>query len=207
MKKLLFLTVALLITISVSNAETSKIHVTAINEFDTINPPKKIDVKVIEYGFLGNHYLREGDVIHCNVIKVTDPKRGKRNASFTVSPVSYTSNGETISIEESYYGKYAPKIISKEEIKNIDKVQVGKKAVKTVGGFFVKGVAPAMSLAEGMVKNEEGNMLESGVKQVYKDSPFSYVEKGQELDLEPGEKFYLIFKPAKNKTSSDIDED
>ena len=51
-------------------------------------------------------------------------------------------------------------------------------------------------MAEGMIENEEGNRIQSGVKKVYKESPLSYVEKGQELKMESGDSFYLIFKPA-----------
>ena len=105
------------------------------------------------------------------------------------------------------YGKYAEKVLSAEEIKNIDAMKVGKKAAITVGNHFVKGVAPVASLAEGIVKNEEGNRLESGVKQVYKDSVFSYVEKGQHLDIKQGDEFYLVFKQAKSKSANDISEE
>ena len=195
MKKILLTILTLFITITMSNAETNKIHVTTVGEFDTSNPSQKIDVRVLENGQLGYYFLKEGDIIHCDVTKVTDPKRGKRSASFKVCPISYTSGGETTEINERFEGKYAARIISKEELKNIDKKKVGKKAVVTVGGFFVKGATQAVSLAEGMIKNEEGNRLESGVKQVYKDSPLSYVEKGKELELNSDDAFYLIFKP------------
>ena len=83
-------------------------------------------------------------------------------------------------------------------------MQVGKKAAISVGNHFVKGVAPAISLAEGMIKNEDGNRLESGVKNVYKSSPLSYIEKGNDLVLERGDYFYLIFKPSKSKNPKDI---
>lgn len=208
MNKKIFLMISVLFFgLSAANAASDKIHVTTVNEFNTKNPSQKIDVKVVEEGILGSHVLKTDDVIHCNVIKVTDPKRGKRAASFAVCPISYTSEGNTISITENYYGKYAARVLSKEELQNVDAKKVGKKAAVTVGNYFVKGVAPAVSMAEGMVKNQEGNRIESGIKQVYKDSPLSYVEKGNELDLVPGEQFYLIFKPSKSKNSGDIAEE
>ena len=43
-------------------------------------------------------------ILHCNVLKVTGPKRGKRSASFMVTPISYTSEGNTIQIKGNYYG-------------------------------------------------------------------------------------------------------
>lgn len=202
--KLLLLILSLFIALSGVRAETSKVHVTMVGEFDTANPSQKLDVRVIEGSILGSHVLKTGDIIHCNVVKVTDPKRGKRSATFAVCPTSITSNDETIPINENYYGKYAARIISTEELKNVDKVEVGKKAVLTVGNHFVKGLKTGVTLAEGMIENEDGNRIKSGVKKVYKDSPLSYIEKGQELDLESGDTFYLIFKPSQSKNASDI---
>jgi len=183
----------------ISANAADKIHVFANSEFNTASPSKSIDVTVVESSLLGLNLLRADDILHCNIIKVITPKRGKRTASFAVCPVSYTSGGNTKIIKGKFYGKYASKILSKEEIKNIDAKKVGKKAALTVGNHFVMGVAPAFSMAEGMIKNEEGNRLESGIKQVYKDSPLSYVEKGEELVLEQGDSFYLIFKPSNSK--------
>ena len=48
--------------------------------------------------------------------------------------------------------------------------------------------------------------IESGVKKVYKESPLSYVEKGQELSLDSDDSFYLIFKPSNGKNSSNIEQ-
>ena len=202
--KIILSFLTMILSFSIANAASDKIHVAAVEEFDTIKPLQQIDVRVIEPSALGSYLLKSGDIIHCNVIKVTDPKRGKRSASFAVCPTSYTTEGNTVAIEENYYGKYASKIISKEELKNVDKAKIGKKAVLTAGNFVVKGFSSAVSMTQGMIKNEEGNRLESGVKQVYKDSPLVYVEKGEELEIKPGDSFYLIFKPSKSKNTSDI---
>ena len=194
--KILLSVLSLILTMPVVNAVSDTIHVSLVGDFYTAHPAKKIDVRVIENGTLGAHNLKAGDVLHCNVVKVTDPKRGKRSATFAVCPTSYTSDEEEIKIEENYYGKYADKVFSKEEFKKVDKVKVGKKAVLTVGNHFVKGLTAGVTMAEGMIENEEGNRIQSGVKKVYKESPLSYVEKGQELKMESGDSFYLIFKPA-----------
>ena len=77
-----FLTMVL--SFSIANAASDKVHVAAVEEFDTIKPLQQIDVRVIEPSALGSYLLKSGDIIHCNVIKVTDPKRGKRAASFAV---------------------------------------------------------------------------------------------------------------------------
>ena len=205
--KVIMSALALFLTVSAASAASDKVHVAAVESFSTANPSQEIDVRVLDSSALGGYLLKSGDILHCNVIKVTDPKRGKRSASFVVCPTSYTSENGTKEIEDSYYGKYASKVISKEELKNIDAMKVGKKAALTVGSHFVKGLTTGVTLAEGMIENEEGNRLESGVKKVYKESPLSYVEKGQELEIKTGDSFYLVFKPSKSKNASDISEE
>ena len=207
MKKLLYSLLILSITTATAFASSENVKVEAVSDFSTAHPAQKIDVKVVNDSTLGTHTLKEGDIIHCKVVKVTDPKRGKRAASFAVCPISYTSEGHTTTINENYYGKYTEKVMSKEQLKNVDPVKVGKKAAISVGNHFVKGVAPAVYLAEGMIKNEDGNRIESGVKTVYKNSPLCYVEKGQEINIKPGQEFYLTFKPSKSKNTEDIAEE
>lgn len=208
-KNLLYSLFIMIFSTSLSYA-SDKVHVRALEHFSTENPSETIDVSLVNDSTIGNYSLNAGDVLHCKVQKIKDPKRGKRSAGFTVCPLSYTSNDKAVQINDEYYGKYAAKVISKEELKNIDKKKVGKKAVVTVGNHFVKGLAPAISLTQGMIKNEEGNVVKSGVKQVYKDSPLSYVEKGKSVVLEPGDTFYLLFKSQKQiltDTNDDSDEE
>ena len=202
--KYLSLFIALMLSFCAANAASDKVHVYANSEFKTAAPAKSINVTVISDTVIGTNALKAEDVLHCNVVKITNPKRGKRAASFTVCPVSYTSEGETKPISGNFYGKYSTNVLSKEELKNVDAMKVGKKAAISVGNHFVKGIAPAIAMAEGMVKNEEGNRIQSGVKQVYKDSPLSYVEKGKDLVIEPGDSFYLVFKPSKSRNSQEI---
>lgn len=205
--KILLSGLVMFLCLTAANAESYRVHVAAVDEFNTANPSQKIKVRVIEEAAVGNYNLQPDDVLHCDVIKVTDPKRGKRSASFAVCPEYFETGENTVQIKEGFYGKYAEKVISKEELKNVDPLKVGKKAAISVGNHFVKGIAPAVSMAEGMIENKNGNRIQSGVQQVYKDSPLSYVEKGQELKIEPGKSFYLVFKPSKSKKAVDIAEE
>ena len=201
--KILAFFILLVASATMVNAASYNVRVVAMDKFSTNAPSKVIAVKVLEAAQVGNYSLRPNDTLYCDVVKVTDPKRGKRAATFSVHPDYYLTGDETVKITEPFNGKYASKIISKDELKNVDPLQVGKKAAVTVGNHFVKGLAPAVTLAEGMIENEEGNRIESGVKNVYKNSPLSYVEKGQELVIEPGDSFYLIFKPSKNDADTE----
>ena len=204
-KRFLFLILFLLCGCLTANA-SDKIHVQALENFSADNPSDRIDVKVIQDSYLDVHELKAGDIIHCEVTKITNPKRGKISATFYVIPVSYTSCGETKMLEEGITGKYSKTIISKEEIKkNVKPAKVAKKAAVTAGGFFIKGLSPAVSMAEGMIKNEDGNRLKSGVHQVYEDSPVAYVEKGEPVDIKSGDEFYFIFKTKNNTDDEDFE--
>ena len=202
--KYLLSLIMLVFSLASANA-ADNVKVIANSEFSTTNPTKTIDVTIAETSLIGTNALHENDILHCNVIKITGPKRGKRAASFVVAPVSFSSEGVTKKISGNYYGKYAEKVLNKERLKNIDAKKVGTKAAISVGNHFVKGVAPAVALAEGMIKNEDGNRLESGVKQVYKSSPLSYADKGQNVVIKPGDNFYLVFKPATSSNVSDAE--
>ncbi len=193
LKKLLTVFVFLIIPMqTVFSAD--QIKVVATEEFRTDNPAEMINVQVMKASALGRYELKENDVLHCQVLKIADPKRLKRSAGFYVKPVAYTSDGETIKIKDELYGKYSKHVLSKEELKEIEPGKVIKGAALTVGNYFVKGLSIGVSFVEGVVKNEKDNRLKSGVVNAYESSPLSYVEKGEQLDIKVGDDFYLVFK-------------
>ena len=87
MKKKIFLTLfCLLMQISASSA-ANQLKVAAMSEFKTDKPAKTIDVRVLESSPLGKYNLEVASILHCQVIKIVDPKRGKRSAIFFVKPI------------------------------------------------------------------------------------------------------------------------
>jgi len=172
----------------------TQIRVIATEEFKTDEPAEYINVIVPEESRLGEYTLGTNSTLHCRVLQIVEPKRGKRNAVFFVQPVSFTNQGQTIEIEEEMYGKYSKFVLSKEELKKIPPTKVIKSAALSVGNHFVKGLKMGYNFVEGMVKNEEGGRLKSGAKGVYKESVFSYIGEGEELDIKVGDEFYLVFK-------------
>lgn len=192
MKKILTVLVFMLMSLSCSAA--THLKVTSLNDFSTNSPSKTIDVKLLDAATLGKYEIEEHSILHCNVVEIVDPKRGKRNATFFVQPAYYTTSGETIKIEEEYYGKYSKTVLSKEELKKIPPSQVAKKAVLTVGNHFVKGLSIGVSFVEGIAKNQEDNRLKSGLINAYEESPLAYVEEGEQLEIKVGDEFYLVFK-------------
>ena len=176
-----------------------QVKVSALDEFHTEHPADSIRVKVREDIVLGDYDLKQNDILKCSVYKVDNPKRGKRNAVFYVRPISVSSSDEVRSIDEEYYGKYSKTVLSKEELKNIKPGKVIKKTALTVGSHFVKGLATGVAFAEGVIKNDEENRLKSGVVEAYKESPLSYIGKGEELDIRTGDNFYLVFNISEDE--------
>lgn len=205
MKKNIIYTLLLFGVVCLCAEASDKVYVEALNGFSSENPAISIDVKVLEDSAIGDYTLKTDDVMHCKITKITNPKRGKISATFYVTPISYTSatDGQKF-FNEEYTGKYSKTVISKKEIKkNVKPGKIVKKAAVTVGGFFVKGLSPAVSMAEGMIKNEDGNRFKSGVHEVYENSPVAYVEKGAEVDIKAGDKFYFTFKTSQDDVSED----
>lgn len=200
LKRILTALVCLFIQMS-SVYAASQLHVAALQEFKTDNPSKTFNVKVLEQSDLGKYTVEANSTLHCQILKIVDPKRGKRNASFFVKPVSYTYEGKTVKIEEEMYGKYSKFVLSKEELKKIPPFKVMKSAAMMVGNYFFKGFSVACSFTEGVVKNQDDNRLKSGVVNAYEESPLSYIEEGEQLDIKTGDDFYFVFK-----TEEDVEE-
>ena len=64
-----------------------QMKVVAINEFRTDKPSDSLDVRVMKDTELGRYKIVQNSALHCKVMKIIDPKRGKRNATFYVQPL------------------------------------------------------------------------------------------------------------------------
>lgn len=144
-------------------------------------------VKVLDGIVLDENLLFEnGYIVEGRIVDVTNPKRLKRNATFSFVPVSFTDDKGNFTYIKGYYpAKYTTKI---------NKGQLAKSAALGVGSFFIKGLSMGYSAVEGAVKNEKDNRFKSSVNAVYEDSPFSYVEKGGEIIIKKDQNFFLNFK-------------
>lgn len=163
------------------------IPVEALNDFSTENPPKTMDVKILSDIVLDETTtLSQGDIVHGQITDISDPKRLKRDATFTFVPIYYANNAKNVVNINGYFpAKYTTKL---------DKGGLAKSAALGVGSYFVKGLSIGYSAVEGAVKNEDENRIKSGAKAAYESSPFSYVEKGSEIVIIKGQHFLLNFK-------------
>ncbi len=163
------------------------IPVQALNDFSTANPPEIYSVKVLaELKLDENITLKEQDVLTGKIVDIKDPKRLKRDARFTFIPETLkVYNGETIELKGCFPAKYTTKL---------NKGQIAKSAALGVGNYFVKGLSLGYNAIEGAVKNEKDNRFKSSVNSIYENTPFSYVEKGHEIEIEKEQIFLLNFK-------------
>lgn len=162
------------------------IHVQALENFSTANPPKVYSVKVLDELVLDeNTTLKENDILKGKIVDIKNPKRLKRNAAFTFVPEELKSGGKVIELKGYYPAKYTTKL---------NKGQMAKSAALSVGNHFVKGLSMGYSAIEGAVKNEQDNRLKSGAVSLYESSPLSYAEKGHEIELAEEQIFLLNFK-------------
>lgn len=200
MKKLVLTLICLFCQFSICNA-ANYLKVTAMEDFDTASPKETFNVQLREDGFLGQYSLGVNSILHCQVLQIVDPKRGKCDASFFIKPLTFTENGQVKTIEEEMYGKYTTVVLSKEEIKKLPYGKMVKNGALMVGSYFVKGLSIGVSFVEGFAKNEKDNRFKSGVANAYEESPISLVEKGDELEIKTGDDFYFVFK-----TEEDVQE-
>lgn len=187
MKKYLIRLFIIIAVFQIHPVVAKTIQVESLEYLSTENPPCELSVRFLDsITFDDDFRLYEGLIVKGKITDVKDPKRLKRDAKFSFIPISYINcSGEEFIITNHYRAKYTTQL---------DKGQLAKSAALGVGGYFVKGLSQGYSLVEGMVKNQEGNRIKSGVVSVYKNSPLSYVEKGEDLVIEPNEVFILNFK-------------
>lgn len=185
MRKIFLYTILILCMIS-QPVFAKTIAVQALDDFSTKNPSSSMRIKMLEDVVIDDNVtLNFGYIVSGKIVDVTDPKRLKRDASFTFVPLTYTDlNGKTVDIKGYYPARYTTKL---------NKGELAKTAALGVGSFFVKGLSLGYSAIEGAVKNEKDNRFKSSVNEVYEDSPFSYVEKGGEILIQKEQNFFLNF--------------
>ena len=192
-KNFIFAILTLIFFVSMPANAAKSVKVTALTEFNSLTPTDQMKVVVIEHAeFKNGIVFEDGTILKGEIFDVKQPKRAKLNASFKFRPTSYTYNGKTQKINDSeFIAKYAP-------YKELDKAGLATSAATTAGSmlFHIPLLSESVSLVKGMWKNQENNRLKSGVVQVYKDSPLSYIEEGKDVVITKDTLFVLKFKSS-----------
>ncbi len=196
MKRILVLIYMIIAGISPTLADTMAVQ--AITPISTERPDEILKVRVIRDCTLGDIELKIGYILEGKILAVTDPKRLKRDATFSFYPMNYiNASGKSTHIPVLYVGDFTPKF-------EIDAGKLAKSAALSVGNHFIKGISYGYYAVQGAVQNEEGNRLSSAVNSIYENSPLSYVEKGKQLEIKPSTCFGLKFKDCTNAPKSEV---
>ena len=198
-QKKIFLCFLLIMTGMFSQTYAQTVVVQSLSEFSTYNPPTSISVKLLEPVIISQTMtIGTGSTVNGDLIDVVSPKRLKRDAGFSFVPKSYIDekgkskkinshiapDGKTYNISTDVSASYTTPI---------DKGELAKNTALGVGSFFVKGLSIGVAVVTGAVKNEEDNRFKSSVSSAYQASPFSYVQKGEDLEIKKTDLFYLKF--------------
>lgn len=190
-KKLLTVVFAFFVFSSAAYSQTTRVE--SLQNFSTKVPATVFKVKTLEDIELENSaILREGAIITGSVVHVSPAKRGKRNAYFEFVPTS-------VSTEKGTFLITTPRNIAKVVgYAPIDPDQIIGNVAKTAAGFILTGASQGISFIQGASEAKEGSKIKSGFAKVYKDSPLSYIEEGNDLLVKPGDVLTVKFKKIKN---------
>lgn len=188
MKK--FLLIFAFLIFSVVDVQAKNIKVVALEAFSTQNPSPEFAVQTMRDELLDEEtFLPADTLIYGTILRVEEPKRGKRNAYIEFIPNRLVYDEKTVDVKDSnlvgIITGYTP----------IDPLDLTFNVARKTANFVFHGVVSAAEFALGVVENQEGNRIKSGAMNVYRDSFLSYIEVGEELNVKKGD--ILIFKIKK----------
>ncbi|MCR5261088.1 MAG: hypothetical protein K6C94_04545 [Candidatus Gastranaerophilales bacterium] len=192
MKKIFLALIITMFTSAAVFAET--IIGTALTEFSTENPAKHFTVQINE-GFTVNGWQKypAGTVFSGTVVRVENGKIGKRKGYFVFVPTYYSDKNDVhkittnnLEVKVEYYKPFD----KDKALKNLANTGLSTAASKIL---HVPLLSQGIAFVKGAVNpDEDTNRLVSGVKSAYKSTPLTYVEKGDELHVQPGQEVKLI---------------
>lgn len=194
----------LIVTCTLTKVYGQTIEVVSQDTFSTASPPKEVSVKLMEPLVVSeNDVYAAGTIMKGKLTDVISPKRLKRDAGFSFEPTVYSDvNGKSQKIPLKIKASYTVPI---------NKGEMAKNVTLGIGNCFVKGLSMGVAAVSGAIKNEDDNRIKSSANAVYEASPFSYVEKGEDLYIKKEDHFFLKFSipdSAKNngKTNNQTNE-
>lgn len=188
MKKILY-TFIFCIFLLTSRVQAQTIKVLSVDDFSTLNPSSTYSVKTLELLQLEDGtFLYPNTIVSGVVLRVKGPKHGKRDSYFEFIPSTVAYNGQCYPIKSQ---KTIAQVIA---YKPIDKKALAYNVARKTANLFLKGLISGIEFVQGAVEAENGQRIKSGCVKVYKDSFFSYLEVGEELNIKSGDILVLKLK-------------
>lgn len=163
------------------------ILVESLTDFNANDDEKVFSAKVVEEAELSDgKIVRKDAVFTGTIVKTVEAKRGKRNAYLVIRPESYELNGTVHLIEDE---NLEAKVVgySKRDYK-----KTALDAGLAVGGYFVKGLSQVFYFSKGLIiPDEDKSRIKTAFHNVYENTPFVYIEKGEDVDIEKGDLLVL----------------
>lgn len=165
--------------------------VESLSDITSFKHNVSFSAKVLERAeFKSGFVLNKNDVVQGKIIRTVEAKRIKRSGYIVIKPNAIYREGVKVNYDRDLEAKVTA--YSKTDWKKTGKT-AGLSAGLTVGSHFVPGLSQIFYFSKGVLKpQDDQSRLESGVKSVYENSPFAYIEKGQDLNIEKGD--YLVLK-------------
>jgi len=190
MKKIIVL-LFLLFSPSAYALNLDKAIVQALYDFSSLNPRKDFAVRVVEEYEFDGVVLEPNAIVRGKIIETVGPKRAKRNAYFVFKPSTYTIPSKGGAVKNIWKTDIEARAL---DYVPFDKVKAAESAGLTIAGLFVTGVAQIYHFGKGFSKAKKGeNRFAKGGKEVYENSPFVYIRKGEELHINKGDVMTLRF--------------
>lgn len=189
MKKIIFILISILM---LTPAYALNV-VTECLDFSKNSQGLYITVKILERAeFKSGFVLNVNDEIRGVIIKVSEAKRAKRNAYMIMYPQLIYREGIVFSIENE---NLEAKIIGYAKTDWKEKgLKAGVGAGLSLASRNVPGISQMFYFSKGFIlPYENETRLRSAVKSVYENSPFAYIEKGEDLNIEKGDYLDLEF--------------
>lgn len=188
LKKILLLIFTIFLFSSSVQAKTLKAE--ALDNFSPAYHKEVFRVKVIETQEIKKGlFIDDGTIICGQIITIKGPQRGKRDGYIEFIPIKVTYGNMNIETPEFIARVTGYEPIDPQRLI----INISKKAV----GLIFHGATQGISFIEGAAKAKEGQRLKSGLFKIYKDSPLSYIEVGDELNVKTGD--ILTLKLKKNR--------
>lgn len=163
------------------------ILVQSMTEFEQNDNEKVFSAKVIEETELSDgKIIKANSILNGTIIKTVDAKRGKRDAYIVIQPESFEIDGVIHLIEDE---NLEAKVVgySKRDYK-----KTALDAGLAVGGYFVKGLSQVFYFSKGLIiPDDDKSRIKTAFHNVYENTPFVYIERGDEIDIEKGDLLVL----------------